>query len=441
MTSALVACLLYSATSIFVPTQTPDLSYPYPSPTPYPTYLYPTSTVYNPPSYFYPSPTPYPTYYTYPSPTYYPPTNYYQTTTPYPTYCQPPQNGCGDPTKYWDSNTCMCKSMQDTCYQTPGCTWTGTTCQCTQGLETELPPFPIPELGNCNDCTECSQYCANSSNRPSCLAYIQNRLGTTPPPAPVLTPLNSTTIKSTTPLTLSSLPQSEIDLYLQPLDSPTDLIFITRQDVNASGSANIDWNSTNHPNGRYRLIAKTVSGSESSLTASATEITLNNPNVTETTTNLILPSNFKPSEIPTDKNTTVSEIKTNYTENASPSLSLSGTAPANSIVTIIIYSQPIVVTVKADANGVWKYDLQKPLEPGSHVAYAAVTSSTGAKIRSEVANFIIQPVSAAEPETGSYIVASAPEVLPSQTNFLFLSLLLISAGLLLIGGLAWLKYS
>lgn len=61
----------------------------------------------------------------------------------------------------------------------------------------------------------------------------------------------------------------------------------------------------------------------------------------------------------------------------SAELELAGTALPNSMVTLYIYSDPIVVTVQADNDGNWYYVLGKELEAGEHRVYATVTDSTG----------------------------------------------------------------
>jgi len=58
-------------------------------------------------------------------------------------------------------------------------------------------------------------------------------------------------------------------------------------------------------------------------------------------------------------------------------LKIQGKAPANSFVTIYIYSTPTIVVTKADANGNWEYTLDKPLADGRHAVYASVTNNKG----------------------------------------------------------------
>ncbi len=59
------------------------------------------------------------------------------------------------------------------------------------------------------------------------------------------------------------------------------------------------------------------------------------------------------------------------------SMTLSGTGFPNSFVTIFVYSDPIVVTVKTDDYGAWTYTLDKELSDGSHEVYAAVADAKG----------------------------------------------------------------
>ena len=58
-------------------------------------------------------------------------------------------------------------------------------------------------------------------------------------------------------------------------------------------------------------------------------------------------------------------------------LKLAGTAQPNSFVTIYVFSEPIVVTVKADATGAWTYTLDKELPDGTHQVYSAITDAGG----------------------------------------------------------------
>lgn len=58
-------------------------------------------------------------------------------------------------------------------------------------------------------------------------------------------------------------------------------------------------------------------------------------------------------------------------------LRLSGISPPNRLVTLFIYSDPIVVTVKADAHGAWAYTLDKKLSDGTHHVISAIADEGG----------------------------------------------------------------
>lgn len=75
----------------------------------------------------------------------------------------------------------------------------------------------------------------------------------------------------------------------------------------------------------------------------------------------------------------VNEVKLEKkSNNEDKKIKFSGKALPNRFVTIYIYSNdPIIVTVKTNANGDWSYDLDKELEDGDHEVYVAVTDNTG----------------------------------------------------------------
>ncbi len=58
----------------------------------------------------------------------------------------------------------------------------------------------------------------------------------------------------------------------------------------------------------------------------------------------------------------------------------SGRALPNSIVTIYLFSRPVVVSVKAGPDGGWRFEFNEELTDGSHILYAAVTDSGGAVV-------------------------------------------------------------
>ncbi len=81
----------------------------------------------------------------------------------------------------------------------------------------------------------------------------------------------------------------------------------------------------------------------------------------------------------------VEKVKSVKTEDGSSLIEISGRALPLSYVKIFIYSQPVIVAVKTDAQGRWTYTLDKPLEDGNHTVYATLVNSQGRfAARSEV---------------------------------------------------------
>lgn len=65
-----------------------------------------------------------------------------------------------------------------------------------------------------------------------------------------------------------------------------------------------------------------------------------------------------------------------------------GKAFPNSFVVLYIYSTPLVVTVRTDANGNWIYVLDRELNDGNHLAYVATVDNSGKIVaRSEATPF------------------------------------------------------
>lgn len=70
-------------------------------------------------------------------------------------------------------------------------------------------------------------------------------------------------------------------------------------------------------------------------------------------------------------------------------LVFSGIAAQDSQVNLRIYSDPIVITTRADSKGNWEYIFEKPLEPGQHRVEVDIISSKGVKATSGPFNFLI----------------------------------------------------
>jgi len=120
-------------------------------------------------------------------------------------------------------------------------------------------------------------------------------------------------------------------------------------------------------------------------------------------------------------------------------LRFSGKALPNIFITLYIYSEPTVVTVKTDENGNWSYDLDKNVEDGDHQAYVAVTDNTG-KItaRSEGIGFVktasaitVKPIA----EAAEASVNNQSPLERSQTEYFlvaFIAILFFSGAALIV---------
>ena len=112
-------------------------------------------------------------------------------------------------------------------------------------------------------------------------------------------------------------------------------------------------------------------------------------------------------------------------------IKLRGKGLPNSFVTIYIYSNdPIIVTMKTNANGDWEYVLDKNLEDGNHEAYVAVTDNTGKITAKSEPLFFVKTAQAIEmtaPEetAGKVIPQNQSPMERSQNNFWVVSLIII----------------
>ena len=111
-----------------------------------------------------------------------------------------------------------------------------------------------------------------------------------------------------------------------------------------------------------------------------------------------------------------------------------GTAPPNSYITIYIYSNPIVVTVKTDSEGKWEYTLDTELANGSHEVHIAMVNNEGKILAKSAAIPFTRTAEAIEytpaltPFSGSDPVSEARTnlVLLGVGAFVFLALFIIA---------------
>ncbi len=117
-------------------------------------------------------------------------------------------------------------------------------------------------------------------------------------------------------------------------------------------------------------------------------------------------------------------------------LRFSGVSLPNSYVTIFVFSDPIVVTIKTDASGAWVYTLDKELADGTHQVMSAITDGGGRILaKSEPLPFVKQ---AAAVSIGSDILVptqQTPGFFSGASLYAFIAILigLLGAAFSVIG--------
>jgi hypothetical protein len=113
------------------------------------------------------------------------------------------------------------------------------------------------------------------------------------------------------------------------------------------------------------------------------------------------------------------------------SLRFEGKAKPNQVITLFIYStMPIVVTVQADANGNWTYDLDKTMVDGTHEVYVAVNNEEGKIVESGLPTpFFIAEAQAVSVDD---FVASAGDATQVQSQANTMLMLYVLSGLAVV---------
>ncbi|MFZ3054533.1 MAG: Ig-like domain-containing protein, partial [Minisyncoccales bacterium] len=141
----------------------------------------------------------------------------------------------------------------------------------------------------------------------------------------------------------------------------------------------------------------------------------------------------KYAEVTTSASLVVSSVTTVKTEDNKSNLKFEGKAEPNQIVTLFIYStMPIVVTVQADANGNWTYELDKTMVDGTHEVYVAINNDEGAIVEASLPTpFFIQEAQAVSVDDFVATTGDATEV-SGQTNTLMMLYIFSGIAIILI---------
>src|SRR3989344_4028899 len=235
----------------------------------------------------------------------------------------------------------------------------------------------------------------------------------------IVNPTSSEKVKGKYKIEVSAPEATSVDLGLQTATGPAKSFHLGLL-TSESSKFVYEWDSANTPNWTYNLVAKANYSFNQSLLANSVTFLVDNP-VIETQKEIVpLPQNpqiaavvntstqlgFNPVKVGISPEVRIEKIENTPQANRT-GLTLKGKSLPNSIVTLYILSDPIVVTVKTDANGDWTYTLEKPLVAGSHEVFVTVPKPDGSLVRSEVSLFSIAKAAGESQEEGLVLVADS----------------------------------
>ena len=246
-------------------------------------------------------------------------------------------------------------------------------------------------------------------------------------PPVITTPTSGSTVSGTVSIVVDKRLFSTVTVMLQPLTTVKDQIYLNR--IQSSDAA-VPWDTTLLPNGDYYLFAIAHGVGQKYISQPAKVTVQNAESIAVPRHLLVLPSDFKPERAIVNNVLSIEEVQTTPAD-AVQAVTFQGKAEPDSVISILIYSNPIVVTVRTDANGVWTYTLEEPLEPGNHTAYVVVPKEDGSQIRSEINTFFVPPVYASSVENQNL---RSVEVSDSSLirNFVILAVILVLDAIMIL---------
>lgn len=125
----------------------------------------------------------------------------------------------------------------------------------------------------------------------------------------------------------------------------------------------------------------------------------------------------------------------NRNDGVSAQAIISGKALPNSFVTLYIFSTPIIITVKTEADGSFAYRFDKELEDGSHEVYVGLTDNSGAVVAKSSPFAFVKRAEAFTPIEAATTapVSPTPPTLATNNNIALLLLLgVVGIGMLLL---------
>jgi hypothetical protein len=212
----------------------------------------------------------------------------------------------------------------------------------------------------------------------------------------------------------------EVNMYhTDPLEIDTD------KDGFADG---MELLARTNPSGGVRVLTGTDSPTTSSTSVMTDEsIALDNPKITgQIVPALLVVKSVEVTEVGTSTDGLPTAKK----------LKLAGVAMPNAFVTLYIFSEPIVVTVKADGAGAWVYTLDRELSDGTHEVYSTITDAGGRILaKSEPLPFIKVAAAVSLGETMLTSPESAPGFFTGPSLYAMIAILIgiLGVALSLIG--------
>ncbi|MBU4216271.1 Ig-like domain-containing protein [Candidatus Parcubacteria bacterium] len=104
---------------------------------------------------------------------------------------------------------------------------------------------------------------------------------------------------------------------------------------------------------------------------------------------------------------------------------LQGKATPNTVIALYIYSDlPLMITVKTDDYGNWRYELKQSLSDGNHEVYVALNDATGRVVaKSSPLSFLVKEAQAAS--LADVVLDNTAPTIESENNNIFVYYLLI----------------
>ncbi len=116
---------------------------------------------------------------------------------------------------------------------------------------------------------------------------------------------------------------------------------------------------------------------------------------------------------------------------------ITGKGLPNSYVTVYIFSSPVVVSVKTDEDGSWRYRFDKEIEDGEHSVYVGVTDNAGRIVAKSEPFIFVKEAQAFTPVDRNVpvvteTVGESDSLLSQYMIYLIISISVVSIGLVLI---------